>query len=115
MSGYCDAIEAAGAEVLAFGEFGSYQGDWYAKVKWEGQTVLVGGAYGSCSGCDAFEAEFMSTLHPTPEALAAFGRTYLADPLDSAKARADAVEQAEWDVDSRDIIKWFDEHFPVAT
>lgn len=56
--GYCEAMEAAGAEVLAYQEFGSYQGDWWAKVSFEGSTFWVHGAYGSCSGCDAFQAEF---------------------------------------------------------
>lgn len=52
------ALEAAGAKVLAFQEFGSYQGDWWAKVEYQGKIVWVNGSYGSCSGCDAFLAEF---------------------------------------------------------
>jgi hypothetical protein len=55
---YCEAMEAAGAEVLCYESFGSYQGDWWAKVTYEGNTFWVHGSYGSCSGCDAFEAEF---------------------------------------------------------
>jgi hypothetical protein len=55
---YCEAMEAAGAEILAFQEFGSYQGDWWAKVRFEGETGWVTGGYGSCTGCDAFQAEF---------------------------------------------------------
>ena len=56
--GYEQAMEAAGANVLAFERFGSYQGDWWAKVEYEGKTYWVHGYYGSCSGCDAFEAHF---------------------------------------------------------
>ena len=55
---YQEALEAAGATVHAFEFFGSYQGDWWAKVTYNGETGWVHGSYGSCSGCDAFEAEF---------------------------------------------------------
>ena len=57
-SGYCEAMEAAGAEVLAYEEFGSYQGDWWAKVGYQGREYWVHGTFGSCSGCDAFQSEF---------------------------------------------------------
>jgi hypothetical protein len=30
MSGYQRALEAAGADIIEFQEFGSYQGDWFA-------------------------------------------------------------------------------------
>lgn len=55
---YCEAMEAAGATVHQYEEFGSYQGDWYAKVTYKGETGWVHGWYGSCSGCDSFQAEF---------------------------------------------------------
>jgi len=56
--GYRTAMEAAGATVLAYESFGSYQGDWFALVVYGGKTFWVHGSYGSCSGCDAFCAEF---------------------------------------------------------
>ena len=56
--GYEEAMEAAGAQVLAFKEFGSYQGEWWAKLLYEDKTYWVNGSYGSCSGCDAFQSEF---------------------------------------------------------
>lgn len=98
---YCEAMEAAGAEVLAFQEFGSYQGDWWALVKYEGESGWVHGYYGSCSGCDAFQGEFDYSdqdqcsdhkyEYPKPESctecdkakivyqekLAAFGKSYV--------------------------------------
>lgn len=54
---YQKTLEKAGAKVLEFKEFGSYQGEWWAKVEFNNQIGWVNGAYGSCSGCDAFEAE----------------------------------------------------------
>ena len=56
--GYRQALEKAGCNVLAFEEFGSYQGEWYAFVEYNGEKGIVQGSYGSCSGCDAFQAEF---------------------------------------------------------
>lgn len=32
---YENALKAAGAEILEFGQFGSYQGDWWAKVRYK--------------------------------------------------------------------------------
>ena len=55
---YKDALEAAGAIVHAYEEFGSYQGDWFALVTYKGKTGWVHGYFGSCEGCDAFRAEF---------------------------------------------------------
>ena len=56
--GYSEALTAAGCNVLDFQEFGSYQGDWLAFVEYKGEKGIVTGCYGSCSGCDSFQAEF---------------------------------------------------------
>lgn len=53
--GYCEALEAAGAKVKEYWETGDWQGTWFALL--DDNTVVVG-SYGSCSGCDAFQAEF---------------------------------------------------------
>lgn len=55
--GYAESIEANGLKVVEFKEFGSYQGTWIAKLD-DGRVIE--GSYGSCSGCDAFQAEFDS-------------------------------------------------------
>lgn len=56
--GYRLALEKAGAIVLDFKEFGSYQGTWLAFVNYNGEIGIVEGSYGSCSYCDAFQHEF---------------------------------------------------------
>lgn len=56
--GYQSSLEAAGAKVIDTKYAGSYQGTWGSIVEYNGKKGLVTGAYGSCSGCDAFEAEF---------------------------------------------------------
>lgn len=56
---YGDCLRAAGYDVVAYQEFGSYQGDWWAKVvKPTGERGWVHGYFGSCSGCDAIQATF---------------------------------------------------------
>src|SRR5574340_992130 len=115
---YQEAMEAAGAEVVAFEQFGSYQGDWWAKVRYKGETGWVQGSYGSCSGCDAFEAEFgwyedacdEHHRHQTDcdacqeaaasyrQRLAEFGRSYLDDLLlTQGRAEEEAARYIEWD------------------
>jgi len=44
---YQIALEAAGAKILAFKEFGSYQGDWWAKVTYKNEMGWIKGCYGS--------------------------------------------------------------------
>jgi len=56
--GYKESLEKAGAVVHDFKEIGSYQGTWGAIVDYAGKKALVTGSFGSCSVCDAFEAEF---------------------------------------------------------
>lgn len=53
--GYSEAIEANGVKIKTYKEFGSYQGTFIAVLE-DGR--FIEGSYGSCSGCDAYEAEF---------------------------------------------------------
>jgi hypothetical protein len=116
---YQQALEAAGAKILAFEEFGDYQGDWFSLVEYKGEVGWVSGSYGSCSGCDAFEAEFGWTddecdTHKykghQPECencvaakadyatrLADFGRVYLDGLMAQAMAEKVASADVEWD------------------
>lgn len=78
---YQSALEAAGAEVHCFDYFGDYQGTWIAKVTYKGETGWIEGSYGSCSGCDAFEAEFDYSYNDKENdyqtRLKLFGESYL--------------------------------------
>lgn len=65
--GYETALEKAGCKIIDFKEFGSYQGTWLAFVEHEGQKGIVEGSYGSCSGCDSFQAEFSYNEPPVEE------------------------------------------------
>lgn len=124
---YKGALEAAGATVHAFQEFGSYQGEWLALVTFEGETGWVSGYYGSCSGCDAIQGEFgydfgeddrwnadYSAKEPRSDdeiaaergRFAEFGRGYLTDG--AIRTRDAALEEArknlEWDQDAAEMV-----------
>ena len=106
---YQQALEAAGATVHVFQEFGSYQGDWWAKVTFNGKTGWIHDYYGSCSGCDAFEAEFGWNDEENDdyqERLAKFGKEYLDEILDQETAEAKAAEALSWDLDAEEMVKF---------
>jgi hypothetical protein len=130
---YQEALEAGGAEVLAFESFGSYQGAWWARVRYEGKEGWITGSFGSCSGCDSFEAEFGygdSHYHATPEGrqyidasdpltpdscadcaklaarLADFGRRYLDEIMTQEAAEKEASLNLEWDTDADEMVRF---------
>jgi hypothetical protein len=127
---YEGALQAAGAEVLAFERFGSYQGDWWAKVRHKDTVGWINGSFGSCSGCDAIEAEFGSEQDKCEEhkwepdspacadcdaakaafttKYAAFGANYLDGLMTQEEAEKKASENLEWDAgatEMRDFVK----------
>lgn len=115
--GYEQALEAAGATVLASKYFGSYQGDWYAKVEYQGEILLISGAFGSCSYCDAFQGEFEGCYQREDigyqERLALFGQSYLDDPRNPEEELSHAKETCEWDMEAGEMVEWLEEHFPT--
>lgn len=134
MSGYQEAMEAAGAIVHEFEEFGSYQGDWWAKVTYEGKTGWVTGSYGSCSGCDAFEAEFgwgdekcakheyesdeksigcdacIEAAAKYKNHLIEFGKCYLDEIMSKADAIKEASTNLEWDMEAKEMVDFVSSH-----
>ena len=125
---YEEAIQKAGAEIHAFQNFGSYQGDWWAKVTFGAETGWINGSYGSCSGCDAFESEFGYGSDKCDEhkyesdekaegcevcaekkanyesRLIDFGKGYLGDIMTKEEALAKASENLEWDMDAKEMV-----------
>jgi hypothetical protein len=109
--GYQQALEAAGAKIRAFKEFGSYQGDWFAITE---DDYVIQGSYGSCSGCDAFEAEFGYDSHNLTDKqyqskLASFGQEYLMNPehLNITITRYTVKSEDEyWGAEDREIRDW---------
>lgn len=109
---YKSALKAAGAEVLEFREFGSYDGIWFAKVAYNGETGWVKDWFGSCTVCDQFQAEFDSCYDSdeSPEdydkRLAAFGVSYLGGILPAEHFLPSLDEDAEWSYESEEAAAW---------
>lgn len=111
------ALEKACATVHAFKEFGSYQGDWYAKVSYEGKDGWSQGSYGSCSGCDSFQAELSSDydenysdLGYRKESVIKFGKEYLEEIVSKEDALKEAKRNIEWDMDAENIVKFMEDN-----
>lgn len=107
---YASSLWASGVKVLAFEAFGSYQGDWWAKVQFpNGEIYFVNGSYGSCSGCDSFQAEFDYSDNEQPDylhRLKEFGRDYLTDCRTFDQALEEASKDLEWDTDAQTMVDW---------
>jgi hypothetical protein len=112
MSDYARALEAAGAKVLAEKHFGSYQGTWVALIVYNGDVMWIKGDYGSCSVCDAFQAEFGYTLDDDidPIKLKKFGERYLDDPLTTRDIVEYFARDTSWDHGAVEAIHWIREH-----
>ena len=106
---YREALEAAGARVIAFESFGDWQGSWVALVEYRGERGWVQGAFGSCSHCDSFEAEFgwdAEEQEDYQERLASFGESYLGGLQTTEAVVASFDEQSDWDTDSEQAASW---------
>lgn len=114
---YEGALALAGATVLAFKRFGSYQGTWWAKLP----DGYIRGSYGSCSGCDEVEGLTSCYEHwgPGPASadceacqrhlveLKGVGERYLADKrYTQEEAEAKASENLSWDMDAKEEVAW---------
>lgn len=103
------ALGAAGAEVLEFQSFGSYQGDWWAYVRYKKKHGWVTGSFGSCSVCDAFEAEFGWSDNEKPDyekRMKAFGLTYLDPLLTQEEAEMEATRNLDWDHEAKEMLEF---------
>ena len=110
---YQQSLEAAGARVIAFQEFGDWQGSWVALVEYQGQRGWVQGSYGSCDHCDAFQSEFSwdsdFACQDVQEQLVQFGRSYLDDLLTTEQVLRQYDADADWDSDSEAAAFWIRE------
>lgn len=102
--GYEESLIAAGANIKEFAYFGSYQGDWLALVEYDGKTGWVSGSYGSCSGCDAFEAEFGYVDPIDNEILSAFGKSYLDMLYSQEEIEKQVSKDLYWDSEAKEML-----------
>lgn len=112
--GYSEALEAAGANIIAMEQFGSYQGDWWCLCEYKGEVGWVMGSFGSCSGCDAFEAEFGWTDNERPDyqsRLKEFGLTYLNVLMPQDQSVKEASSNLSWDDSVPEMVKFIKEEW----
>jgi len=109
---YKGVLELVGATVHAYRCFGSYQGDWLAKITWKGTDGWVRGGYGSCSGCDTIQ--WIQDEIPVDEQEEEFRRIALTYYLDNILTQDDveayAKKNLEWDMDAQDMIDFVKEN-----
>ena len=106
---YEDAFAAVPGVIVEWCEkFGSYQGRLAAKLRIDGQEGprYIIDYYGSCSGCDSFEAEFGWSNDPTPERLASFGGPYVEAAMTLDEVLAELMPKpGQWyDTDDKEIL-----------
>jgi|SRR6185312_9890568 len=109
---YQEALEAAGAKIIKFESFGSYQGDWFCLCEYKGKIGWVSGSFGSCSGCDAFEAEFGwndNEQEDYQQRLCQFGKGYL-DPevMSNEEVLKIPLSNIDWDDGAKEILKFLE-------
>ena len=110
-SGYILALRAVGFEVIDFEEFGSYQGDLLVFVRLNGVYGFIIEQFGSCGGCDSFQADCKDN---TPESLQAFGKQYLDAMKSYDQAFAYVSKHSDWDQEALKMKEWVQKHqYPV--
>lgn len=74
---YSTAIAYANSsEIVYYEQFGSYQGDWLLVTKDLENYYIYKDYYGSCSGCDSYEATFSWSEEKTDEKVKEFAKDY---------------------------------------
>lgn len=61
---------------IYYEEFGSYQGEWLMLARGDKDFLFYKGSYGSCSGCDSYEAEISSSDGVSMEQARKFAADY---------------------------------------
>ena len=114
---YEDAIaKVPGVTVEWAKYFGSYQGRFCAKLKIDGKDTpeYVMDYYGSCSGCDSYEASFGYSDDPTDDQLISFATPYVeaALPLDDA-IRELMPKPGQWyDTEDKEMLDYILADYP---
>ena len=125
--GYKECLEMAGAKIVDYEQFGSYQGDWIAVVEYKGRKGFIKDYYGSCSGCDAYESEFGYSYHECgddnyysphysgykencnicqteKQKAINFGKRYLENILSYEEILENVSKDIDWDLEAQEMI-----------
>ena len=109
---YISALEAAGAKVIRYEYFSSYQGTILAEVEYEGKHGYVEIINVDLDDCKAYRG-----VAYTEQEIVSFGRKFLEEYFESAERLIEQTSpQLEWSYDAGDKIKWvLDEVDPART
>lgn len=106
---YEDILKDICEEVYCYEEFGSYQGDWFAKVKYNGKICWIHGWYGSCSGCDWLQGN----AYKDADAIRQSFITEYLEPsmiLTQEEAEKEASKNLEWDYEAEKALAFIKKH-----
>ncbi len=118
---YETLLETPDSHVLAFKEFGYYQGTWIAKVRYKDKIIWIKDYYGSCSGCDTLEHIKMSycSFPENKEALqeklritnvlAEMAKDYLENGITFEELEAELAKDMKEDSDTQEAMKFIQE------
>jgi hypothetical protein len=96
MHEYAEALQAAGAAVHVFEQFGGEDGPWWAHVTYAGKTGWVTGWTSSSPEVDAFLAEFGWDQEPSLHRLAELGTRLLTNVISQQTAERVTSEAARF-------------------
>ena len=113
---YEDILKDVCEKVYCYKEFGSYQGDWWSKVKYNSKVTWIKGCYGSCSGCDWLQGEMnyyggvsdKETQKENERIKTAFINKYLDESMfyTQEKAEEEAEKNISWDCDAEEMLEF---------
>jgi hypothetical protein len=110
--GYRKCLEAAGAVILASKSTFDYQGMRIFKVRFRDHEGWIMVSYGSCGGCDNYEAwleSFPFGYEPSEGDEADFGMEYLKDGLLTSKEVLDMLSESRYE-DAEELMEFVNEH-----
>ena len=87
--GYPIIAWANGEKLILFQEFGSYQGEWLMVTRNDEEYLIYKDYYGSCSGCDAYQAVEPKTLSQAREFAAGY-KSFIEVPRETMRRLAEA-------------------------
>ncbi len=118
---YETLLETPDSHVLAFKEFGFYEGTWIAKVRYKDKIIWIKDYYGSCSGCDTlehikFEYKLASLREKNIEeklritnVLAEMAKDYLENGITFEELEAELAKDMQENSDTQEAMKFIQE------
>lgn len=107
---YEELLEDICEEVYCYKEFGSYQGDWFAKVKYNKKICWIHGWYGSCCCCDWLQSQDFTEDDDIIKQN--FITQYLEPSMifTQEEAENEASKNIDWDYEAEAVLTFIKKH-----